>query len=177
MPRPIDLTGRTFLRLRVLGLAEPRVCGRSTRRYWLCECDCGNQTEVSTGNLTAGQAQSCGCYKKDYSVLFRTTHGRARTKIYQTYHRMIRRCTNPKDVAYRSYGAKGVSVCKRWIDSLEDFCLDMGEPPTTEHSIDRINPFGNYEPSNCRWATDAEQASNKRKSPQWKGRELAKNSV
>lgn len=75
---------------------------------------------------------------------------------------MIQRCTNPNDKRYKNYGGRGITVCKRWRNSFEKFLEDMGEPPTKEHSIDRINNNGNYCKSNCRWVTRKEQNRNKR---------------
>lgn len=81
-------------------------------------------------------------------------------KLYRTWVGMWNRCANPRCEAWFIYGARGISVCERW-DSFTEFAADMGLPPSLQHSIDRINPYGNYEPSNCRWATKAEQARNK----------------
>jgi hypothetical protein len=76
---------------------------------------------------------------------------------------MKQRCNNPKAISYPWYGALGVKVCERWENSLEAFAADMGRKPTPDHTLDRIDPFGDYEPSNCRWATRAEQTLNQRK--------------
>lgn len=81
-------------------------------------------------------------------------------KLYSAWRNMIYRCENPRIASYRSYGARGVRVCDRW-HSFEDFAKDMGEPPTRAHSIDRKNGLGNYEPSNCVWATKKEQGENR----------------
>jgi hypothetical protein len=81
---------------------------------------------------------------------------------YNAWIHMIHRCGNPKDKAYKHYGAKGVSVCSRWLNSFDDFVEDMGQRPSKEFSLDRIDCSGNYEPSNCKWSSRVEQANNKR---------------
>jgi hypothetical protein len=81
---------------------------------------------------------------------------------YNAWMHMLHRCNNPKDKAFKYYGAKGVKVCDRWVQSFDDFCVDMGPRPSLDHSLDRINVFGDYEPSNCKWSNRIEQANNKR---------------
>lgn len=82
-------------------------------------------------------------------------HGWANTPTYRTWTSMRSRCTDPSNASYPLYGARGITVCARW-DVFEDFLEDMGERPSLEHQIDRRDPDGNYEPSNCRWITRAE---------------------
>jgi len=76
---------------------------------------------------------------------------------------MKQRCNNPNDSDYQCYGGRGIKVCDRWAKSYDDFESDMGEKPSKDHSIDRIDPDGNYEPGNVRWATSKQQARNRRK--------------
>lgn len=91
-------------------------------------------------------------------------HGMWRTPTYKSWSCMIQRCSNPKNTRYKFYGARGIAVCARWKD-FSHFLADMGERPSLQHSIDRMDPAGNYEPRNCRWLLKAAQAANRRNSP------------
>jgi len=151
MPKFIDRTGQRFGKLTVCEEA-----GRSATKkvMWKCVCDCGKETIVDVCSLVTGNTKSCGCYFLEAV----TKHGGSAKSSYNTWRNIIRRCTNPKDHNYKYYGAAGVTVCKEWLDYLT-FAKDMGEP-TGNETLDRINPYGNYEPSNCRWATPTVQARN-----------------
>jgi hypothetical protein len=98
-----------------------------------------------------------------YGKIESTTHGRTNTSAYWRWRAMIQRCTNPKNSQWTSYGGRGIAVCERWR-TFENFYADMGDPPPGM-SLDRIDVNGNYEPSNCRWATFSRQARNLRKTP------------
>lgn len=75
---------------------------------------------------------------------------------------MLQRCHNPKDKFYSDYGGRGIEVCDRWKESFDNFIFDMGNRPSSKHSIDRIDVNGDYEPTNCRWADAVQQGRNKR---------------
>lgn len=130
--------------------------------YWDCKCDCGNIISVQSSSLNTGATKSCGCLQKESIARIRTTHGQTGTTEYSSWKNMKNRCTNSRNKRYIDYGGRGIKVCSEWLDSFETFLKDMGPKPTYEHTLERNNNDGNYEPSNCRWATKLEQASNKR---------------
>lgn len=156
-PKPI--TGQRFGRLVAL-----RIASKTPRReaVWLCQCDCGKEHPVSRGNLMSGKTQSCGCLHDEVARKNRRTHGASGTQVYKIWVLMHDRCRtkNAKTSAFKNYASRGISVCARW-GSFEAFAADMGPRPSDKHSIDRINNDGDYEPSNCRWATPEQQARNK----------------
>ncbi len=131
------------------------------RRRFLCRCDCGRQSVVQLPNLRTGHTTSCGCVQKA-AGRGNAKHRLTGTRIYRIWTGMIQRCCNPRVKRYDCYGGRGITVCQRWRDSFEAFLEDMGEPPTEKHSIDRVDNDGNYEKSNCRWATNKVQSRNSR---------------
>jgi hypothetical protein len=130
---------------------------------WECACACGSVINVAGPLLTRGDYQSCGCQ--------RIKHGLCEHPLYVTWTLIRQRVDNPKCPAYRLYGGRGISYSARWND-FETFLSDVGQRPENPPgwvsrkpywSIDRIDPDGNYEPSNIRWATPTEQNRNKSK--------------
>lgn len=130
----------------------------------VCSCVCGVVREVDAYSLKSGGTKSCGCTGRGKTAESRTTHGMSRkgavTRTYRAWQNMKRRCYDESHVSYHRYGAKGVVVTPEWLNSFENFLEDMGECPDGK-TLDRKDSSGNYEPGNCRWATDKEQVDNR----------------
>ncbi len=94
---------------------------------------------------------------------FYIKHGKSKTSEYKSWAGMKERCCRPNHPAYKNYGARGITVCDRWLESFENFLEDMGSKPTAEHSIDRVDNSKGYSPENCKWATNLEQGNNTRR--------------
>lgn len=127
---------------------------------YLCVCDCGNRIQVHRTALNSTPCTNCGAKTTSVASGGRVTHGMAKTPEYNTWRKMISRCTNEDDKSYKDYGEKGIKVCDRWMD-FNCFIEDMGLRPEEGMTIDRVESTGNYEPGNCTWATKTEQARNR----------------
>lgn len=160
-----DLTGQTFTKLTVLSFSS----NENGIVKWKCKCQCGRITIVQSGALKSKHSKSCGCLQKEAASKqgkiigkLRKTHGLSDTSEYVAWRGMLARCFNKNSPNYKNYGGRGITVCADWL-KFENFISDMGNKPTVEHSIDRYpNVNGNYQPDNCRWATNAEQQRNRR---------------
>lgn len=165
MAKAIDLTGHVFEDLTVIERADCPPEYTRPRVSWLCQCKCGKRKVYIADSLRTGLVKSCGC--RNQSVEFREAagslhrrHGMTGTPTWTSWAKMIQRCTNPKSIQYKWYGARSISVCERWL-VFENFFEDMGVRPHGL-TLDRKNNDLGYSQSNCRWATPKEQAANRR---------------
>lgn len=129
--------------------------------FYRCQCDCGRTVKVNRANLR--RTHSCGCLRVEQLVARSRTHGMSYTPEFKAWCSIRERCGNPNRSDYARYGGSGITVCERWLESFDAFFADMGRRPSRKHSIDRIDPNGRYEPSNCRWANATQQRTNQRR--------------
>lgn len=161
-PRMIDMAGKQYGRWTVMAFDQRK----SKASYWFCKCSCGTEKSINGQSLRRGLSRSCGCLNDEVRPTNNLTHGHTRnheaTPEYNCWLHIKSRCYRETNKCFHRYGGRGITVCDRWLESFENFLADMGERPSDGHSIDRIDPDGNYEPSNCRWATYQEQNRNRR---------------
>jgi len=165
-----DVTGQKFGRLTAIEATAER---RRGYILWRWSCDCGSETLQVSSEVTRGNISSCGCLRKEDSArrvaannVLRTIHGHRRRGAMRSstlisWEMMKERCLNPKHKSYKAYGAKGITICERWLHSFKNFLDDMGERPEGT-TLDRRDGARGYEPDNCRWATPVEQTNNLR---------------
>lgn len=162
-----NFTGQRFGFLVAVRRATKAEVPRSKNRQasWLLKCDCGQERFGRARHLLIGKLKACGINGHHWRVRAEKENPYTKNIAYRSWTAMKDRCSNPKSHNFNRYGGFGVGVCERWRDSFAVFLEDMGPRPSLKHSIDRWpDPAGNYEPGNCRWATDAEQRANQRRS-------------
>lgn len=158
-----DLSNKRFGRL--VAIRVTKTVRRN--KYWLCFCDCGEQKEIREGHLLSGNTKSCGCLNRELSkeriIRASTVHGESHTRLYRIWRDMKTRCSCSSTSSFKNYGERGIRVNSVWESSyavFRDWALKNGYAENL--TIDRVNPNGNYEPSNCRWITIQEQQKNRR---------------
>jgi hypothetical protein len=166
----VDRTGLRYGRLKAVKRDESQgPASKGKRVRWICRCDCGTVTSATGHELAAGHTASCGCLQRDNVNTYRT-HGLSKTPTYWSWQAAKSRCYNKRNAKFAFYGGAGISMAPEWVESFDRFLADMGVRPKGK-TLDRIDPHGNYEPGNCRWATPLEQVLNQRKTVlhEWRG--------
>lgn len=161
-PRPLDdLEGVVFGSLTAIRLERGK---GSSKTSWYCSCSCGNFTSVVPSELITGHVKSCGCYRSVILLDRNLKHGHHGTPEYSSWQAAKTRCFNPNIGHYHNYGGRGITMCEEWVEDFGKFLEDMGERPSSDHTLERLDVDGNYCKDNCTWADRRTQAYNRRKS-------------
>jgi len=150
--------GDIFNKWVVIDVSPTKLKGKQDT-YIKCRCSCGNEKYITPRDLWNNRTKMC---RSCQVAIKNSKHNMCGTKVYNTWKAIRKRCYNKNTPQYKNWGGRGITVCDRWLNSFDNFLVDMGEPPSKEYSIDRINNNGNYCKDNCHWATILEQANNKR---------------
>lgn len=173
MGKVIDLTGKRFERLVVLGRAELN----RKRIHWRCLCDCGKEVIISGSNLVTGNSKSCGCWHDEVSkkriIELSFKHGEHKTRLYHIWRGMKYRCKSTESIKRKTYKDRGITVCEEWSDYnvFREWALSNGYADNL--TIDRIDNGKGYSPDNCRWATAKEQSDNRRNTIRYYGKTIS----
>lgn len=159
MPPLIDRSGERYGNLVVISVVRTK----GQRPKWRCKCDCGKATEVDGRQLGSGRTSSCGCKRSKVGREINTRHGKHKTRLYKIWAGVVSRCENPSSNVFKYYGGRGIGICHEWRVSFEAFASAVGNPPSENHSLDRIDNEKGYVPGNVRWASRAQQSRNTRR--------------
>jgi hypothetical protein len=159
--RPIDMTGNRYGKLVAIKVDNSKRKIGDTKNYWLFKCDCGNYKIISGADVRQGKSRSCGCGVVESDKKRFTKHGNSKTKLYNVWSAMKKRCQSVNDKDYTNYGKRGIRVCDEWqeFQNFKDWSIENGYREGL--SIDRIDVDSGYNPDNCRWADDVTQANNR----------------
>ena len=153
----MNMIGQKIEGFTILGEVYPQHVKSRSKKFF-AKCGCGKTVFINKKT----SKKSCGCKFNSKRV----SHGMSGKKEYYSEYNawksMKRRCYLKTCKDYYNYGARGIRVCERWIDSFENFLEDVGKKPSKDHSMDRIDPDGDYSPTNCRWANSLTQSQNRR---------------